>query len=299
MGPLRVLLGAFVLGALFTGGYALAARATVSLTAQGPQPATVTIDWGDTVAFSNADTVERMVTSERVQMSSGAIAPGGTFEFPFTARAGSYRFNQLGTRPSTFGFVVLTAKGTVTLQTGRRIVPFGSTLSLAGRSSYPGTPVEVQFRAAGVSGQWATVSSVMAAANGAYSGRSRLIAGGRLRALVAGGQISSDLVDVEVLPRLTMRVSRTRVQKGRRIVVTGRLVPASAAEGVALEERRHGESRSRWERTASKNVTKRGTVTFVVRAPEGRTSFRLTVTRGDLNAGFAPVTSRPKLVVGT
>lgn len=296
MGPLRVLLGALVFGVLFTGGYALAARTGVSLTSEGPRPETVTVDWGDTVAFSNVDTVERTVTSDRAQMNSGAIAPGGTFEFQFIQRAGSYRYNQLGTRPTTFGVVSLTAKGTVTLRVGRQLVPYGSSVTLAGKSSYPGTPVAVQFNPAGASGEWTTVATQTAAADGTYSGRARMTAGGRLRARVAADQISSDIVDIKILPRLKMKVSRTRVAKSTRIVVTGRVTPASAGDTVDLEERRQGESR--WERTKTKNVSKRGVVTFVVRASEGRTLLRLSLTRGGLNAGFAPVTSRPILVVG-
>ena len=297
MGLLRVLLGVLVLGALLTSGYALAASATVSLTAEGPRPEMVTVDWGDTVVFSNVDTVERTVTSERAQMNSGAIPPGGTFEFQFTGRTGSYRFTQLGTRPTSFGFVVLTAKGKVTLTTGRQLVPYGSTISLAGRSSYPGTPVQVQFRPAGATGDWAPVLDVTAGGNGTYSGRTRPTAGGRLRALVAAGQVSSDLVDITILPRLQIRVSRNRVKESRRIVVTGRVTPASAADSVDLEERSQGQSR--WQRKATKAVSKRGTVTFVVKVSSGRNLLRLVLARGALNAGFAPVTSRPALVVGT
>jgi hypothetical protein len=297
MGPLRVLLGALVLGALFTGGYALAARSSVSLTSSGPQPGTVTVDWNDTVAFTNADTVERTVTSDRAQMSSGAIAPGGTFEFQFTGRAGPYRYNQLGTRPTTFGVVVLTATGRVTLRAGRELVPYGSSVTLGGRSSYPATPVQVQFNPAGASGEWSTVANLTASGDGTYAGRTRLTAGGRLRALVAAGQIRSDFVDVRILPRLQMRVSRNRAPKGSRIVITARLTPASAGDSVDLEARFPGESR--WERTTTKSFSRQGTATLAVKVPEGRTSYRLSLSRGGLNAGFAPVTSRSALVVGS
>jgi hypothetical protein len=297
MGVLRTVFGVLACALLLTGGYALAATASVSLTAKGPEPATVSIEWGDTVAFSNVDTVERTVTSERAQMNSGAIPPGGTYEFQFTGRRGPNRFTQFGTRPNSFGFVVLTVTGKVTLQTSRQIVPYGSTITLAGRSSYPGTPVQVQFRPAGATGDWAPVFDVTAGANGTYSGRTRPTAGGRLRALVAAGQVSSELVDTRILPGLQIRVSRNRVKESRRIVVTGRVIPASAANSVDLEERSQGQSR--WQRKATKAVSKRGTVTFVVKVSSGRNLLRLVLARGALNAGFAPVTSRPALVVGT
>jgi hypothetical protein len=123
-----------------------------------------------------------------------------------------------------------------------------------------------------------------------------MTAGGRLRAVVAAGQIRSEFADIRILPRLRMRVSRNRVAKSSRILITGRLTPASAGDSIDLEERPQGE---RWERTRTKDVSRRGTVTFVVRASEGRTFFRLSLARGGVNAGFAPVTSRPALVVGT
>jgi hypothetical protein len=299
MGLLRTIVGVLVLGLLFGGGFAFAAvtaRSTVSLTAEGPDPATVTIDWGDTVAFSNADTVERAVESARAEMASGPIPPGASYEFRFTGRAAPYRFTQTGTRPTTFGLVVLTTKGKVTLAINRQVVPFGASSTLAGRSSYPGTPVQVQFRPTGATSDWAPILNVTAAGNGAYSGRTRLTGGGRLRALVAAGQVSSEFVDVSILPRLQMRVRPTRVSKGSRIVVTGRVTPARAATSVDLEERRGGEN---WQRKSTKAVSKQGVVTFVFPATAGRNRLRLTLKRGALNAGFEPVTSRSTLVVGT
>ena len=64
---LAVLAGA----ALFGVGVALAdSAATVSLTSTGPQPATVTINWGDTVAFVNVDSVAHSLSST---VTGGAV----------------------------------------------------------------------------------------------------------------------------------------------------------------------------------------------------------------------------------
>lgn len=297
MRPLRALLAALAFGALFAGGYALAARTTVSLTAEGPQPATVTVDWNDTVVFSNADTVDRAVMSQRAPFDSGIIPPGGTYEYRFEGRAGRYSFIQTGTRPTTSGVVVLAPRGKVTLRASEQVARYGTSIALTGRSSYGGTPVVIQLRPAGAEGEWATALTLNAGAEGTYGGTLRMTVGGRLRALVAAGQVGSDLVNVDVLPRIQVRVNRNRVEKGARIVVTGRVVPASAALRIDLEERR--QDRSNWLRKATKAVSRDGTVTFVVAASGGRNHLRLALKRGGLESGFAPTVSRALLIVGT
>jgi hypothetical protein len=300
MRSLRVALGALVLGALFTGGsivgWALAASSAVSLTKDGPSPETVTVDWNDTVVFSNTDTVERSVISQRAPFDSGAIPPGGSWEYRFDGKAGRYNFVQTGTRPNTSGVIVLSPSGKVTLRASKKVAPYGTSVALTGRSGYAGTPVVVQFRAAGLEGEWATALTLNAGADGAYTGALKMTVGGRMRALVAAGQVGSDLVNVDVLPRIQARVSRKTVRKGQRVVVTGRIVPAGAAARVDLEERRQGRS---WLRKATKAVSKNGTVTFVVSASAGRNQLRLSVTRGNLDAGYVPTVSRALTVVGT
>ena len=293
MRSLRVGTGVLLLGALLAGGYALAARSTVSLTASGPQPPTVTADWGDTVAFSNTDTVERSVVSTRAQMDSGPIPAGGTFEYRFVGRAGSYRYTQTGSRPNSFGFVVVTARGTVTLRAGRALVPYGSQLSLAGRSTYVGTPVLVEFRPAGATASWTKALEVTAGASGTYAGRIRMTAGGRLRAVVAAGQVRSEITSVSVVPRITMTVRRT-ASKGA--VVSARVVPASAVPVLDLEQRET--RRQGWGRVATKPVSKAGTVAFVLKPSPERRIVRIVARQGSLRAGFSSVATKPAVVPG-
>ena len=297
MGFLRTVIGLLAFGLLLASGYALAATANVSLTANGPDPATVSIEWGDTVVFSNADTVERGVTSQRVGMTSPTIPPGGTFEHRFDGRAGRNTFVQTGTRPTFLGVVVLTVSGTVTLKTSTKVGAYGSNVALSGRSTYPGTPVVIQIRHAGATGDWATLMTLPTGADGSYSGRFRLTVGGRLRARTAADQLSSDIQDVAVLPRIRAGVGRSRVPKGARVVITGQIVPAAAADSVDLEERLEG--RRGWLRKSTKAVPKSGKVKFVFKAASGRTQFRLSLKRGALEPGFAPVVSKSMLVVGS
>ncbi len=292
----RGVLLVLVFGVLFAGGYALAAGAPVSLTPQGPQPATVTIDWGDTVTFSNQDSIERGINSPRAEIVNVPIPPGASYEHRFDGRAGRYSYVQTGSRPNFAGVVMLTATGKVTLKASKALVPYGASITLSGKSTYVGTPVAVQFRASGSSADWTTLFSPNAAADGSYAGKTRLTVGGRMRALVAAGQISSTFVDAAVVPRVQAGASRRRAPKGTKIVVTGRVVPASAVSSVDLEERRGNRG---WLRKATKSVPKSGTVKFVVAVADGQNVFRLSLKRGALDPGFAPTVSRALLVVGT
>jgi hypothetical protein len=280
---------------LFASGLALAATTSVALTPQGPQPATVTVEWGDTVAFANQDSVARGVNSPRAGLENVQVAPGATLEHRFDGRAGRYVFTQTGPRPQFTGAITVTASGRVTLAASKRVVPFGSTITLSGRSTYAGTPVDVQYRQLG-SGEWKSLATPTAGGDGSYSARVRLDAGGRVRSVVAAGQVASPLIDVTLVPRLRASVSRRSAPKGTRIVVTGRVAPGSAVNRVDLEQRLP--NRRTWLRQATKSV-RNGVVKFTLRMPEGRSSLRLSVNRSSLDPGFAPTTTPALVVVGT
>lgn len=281
---------------LFASGYALAGTAGVSLTAAGPEPKEVTVDWGDTVVFSNADKVDRGITLPRVAVTSPPIPPGGSFEHRFDDRAGRYNFQQTGPRPTFSGVVVLTVNGKLTLKTSKKVGAYRSSVTLSGRSTYAGTPVVIQNRKLGAAGDWTTLMTLPTAADGSYSGRIRLTAPGRLRARTAADQVTSEFQDLAVVPRIQARASRNRVPKGARVVITVLIVPAGAAASVDLEERLQGRG---WLRKSSKAVPKSGKVKFVFKVVKGRTQFRLALKRGGLDPGFQPVVSKSMLVVGT
>jgi plastocyanin len=269
----------------------------VSLTAKGPDPATVTVEWGDTVVFTNADSIERAVTSAGAPFASGPIPPGGTFEFHFDGRARRYGFVQTGSRPNTSGTVEVKASGKVTLAAVPGRAVYGSNVTLSGRSSYPGTPVVVQFRPAGGTGDWQDVLSLVASDTGAYTGRIKALAGGLLRARVAAGQVSSGFVDLELLPRLRAGVQPRRAPAGTRVAVTGAIVPAGAASTADLET--YDTERKVWVREASRRFSRTGKVAFALKIAKGRTRVRLALRRSVLAPGFAPVVSNVVSVVGT
>lgn len=300
MGTLRlrmlfVLLGVAALG---VGGAALAATAGISLTSQGPTPDTVTVEWGDTVEFTNNDSVGRGVTLPRVGVTSPTLTPGETFSYRFDGRAGRYGFMQTGAPPppSRSGAVVVNVTGKLSLAVSAAVAAYGSQVTVSGRSSYPGTPVLIQSRPSGASGDWAPFLTAPTSETGTYSVRFRLTAGVRLRARTAADQLTSSTASVSARPRLRIRVAPRSAARGSRIVVSGVVVPGQAARTANLEERLAG--RSTWLRKDTRRVAKSGTVSFTFRAVAGRTRYRLALNRTGLQPGFEPVASAPVLVVG-
>src|SRR5918996_4983145 len=125
----------------------LAATQSVALTRSGFVPASVTIAAGDTVTWTNNDTVNRSVVSEAGLFSSGILAPGESFSHTFTQR-GTFR-NRDGTRTRIRGRVVVrAAAAAVTLAASRTTLIFGGEVVLSGSIStrLAGQPVTLVAR---------------------------------------------------------------------------------------------------------------------------------------------------------
>jgi plastocyanin len=118
-------------------GLAVAAPAqaaeAVSITTSSFEPAQVTIATGETVTWTNNDTVSRQVVADGGAFSSPAIAPGQTYSFRFT-RAGTFAYHER-TKTSMKGTVVVRSVGgsrTVTIAASVRTTVLGGTVELSG-----------------------------------------------------------------------------------------------------------------------------------------------------------------------
>jgi plastocyanin len=116
------------------GPAATAATRQVSLARSGFLPASVTITAGDTVTWTNQDSVRRSVVSDTGLFSSGLIDPGKTFSFTFNQN-GTFRYRD-GTRTNVRGTVVVRAQpATVTIAASRTVLIFGGDVTLSGAIS--------------------------------------------------------------------------------------------------------------------------------------------------------------------
>jgi plastocyanin len=296
MKRLRVPAAVLGLVALGTAGYALAASTSISLTADGPQPETVTVNWGDTVVYSNSDSVEHAIRIPRAEVTTPSIPPGGTFEQKYEGRGGNYNFVQVGRRNHA-GQVVVKVEGDVTLKGSAGTVLYGKPVTLSGTSAYPGHPVIVRGRDAGAGGDWKNVLEVVAADDGTYSGRIVPKVGARYQARAAADQLASKMVDVAVKPKVTIAVSRRTAPAGSTLTVTGRILPGAAVSHADLVG--YDQRRKRWVTVATRPVAKTGKVVFRVKVEEGANRLKISFRRGSTTAGYTPAESRFVRVLGT
>lgn len=262
--------------ALGAAGFALAGTTTLSLTYVGPVPDTVTVPWGDTLQIKNEDTIAHSLVSSHPELRTGVLLPGKTFTATISGSAHNYSFRQTGGKGFP-GKIEVDFSGHVSLSPRSSSVSFGRTVRLKGTTNLHSTPVVLQIHRSGDS-HWTTLATVFSSSSGAYTATVRLQRGGKLRAVVAAGQIRSAVKLVDVRPKLT--ASR------RGVGVTSRLTPAGAASRLTLECRI---GPGRWKRVASKRPSA-GVVSFAVRA--GRGLVRVAATHSDAADGYAPQASR-------
>ena len=289
----RTLAFAGGLAAIFVSGLAFAATTGVTLGPAGPQPATVTVQWGDTVSFANAGGEAQSVTIPRLTVASPAIPPGASWAQVFNGRTGNYIFRQTGTRNFS-GAVVVQLTGSVTMSAKPSVVSYGKRVALAGKS-LAGFPVKVEQQPAGQAGTWTERVTVQAGADGAWSTSVLPVIGGRYRASAAADQLRSTVVSVGVRPRISL-VAPRRVSAGRRVPVRARIAPAGAASSADLE--RYDAGRRRWVREDRRRVGPGGTVAFRWSAVKGRSLLRVQLFRVGMRTGFEPASTRPIAVTG-
>jgi plastocyanin len=280
--------------ALALGGFALASEVTVQLHAEGPQPETVTVNWSDSVSFTNADSEAHTLVIPGLTVTSPAIPPGGTFTQVFDRKKGTFIYTQTGTKPRN-GRVVVKLQGEVTLTAAPNMLKFGESTALTGKSPYPSSPVVISQRPIGSTAE-TVVATLTAAEDGSFSSSFSPQSGSRLRAAVAAGQLRSAFVTVKVIPRLTITANPRTRRAGRIVTVTGRVGPANAAQRVSLD--RYSEQRKAWNSLSTKPVPSSGTVAFRWNVAEGKSLLRLRIARADVETGFQPTVSGSVAVKG-
>jgi hypothetical protein len=280
---------------LAVAGYALAASVTVTLGTAGPQPTAVTVDWGDTLAVVNGDSIAHGITSPREDLRADTIAPGATWTSVVTARAGSYQYRQLGGSKSFPGQIDVLATGSVSLTARPASVVYGVAVQVRGVATKAGTPVVLEKRDLGAT-DWQTAATLTPADDGSFSTAVRLASGAKLRASIDGGQVHSPTVSVAVLPVLKISASPRRTAAGHAVLVRARVTPARAAVRVGVSI--CNELTGRWVDVASKRPSA-GLVVVTVRPAYGRSQLRAEIVRRDAAPGFEPRLSSRVVVTAT
>jgi Cupredoxin-like domain len=127
---------------------AVAATKNVAIARSGFLPASVTIDVGDTITWTNNDTVNRSVVSDAGLFSSGILTPGQSYSNTFNQN-GTFRYRD-GTRNAVRARIIVRAPAavSVTLSASKPSLIFGGEVVLSGAIStrLSGQPVTLVVR---------------------------------------------------------------------------------------------------------------------------------------------------------
>ena len=179
-----------------------AATIQVSITRVGFVPTDVTVDLGDTVTWTNADTRNRQVVSQAAGFASPVLRPTETYSFKFT-KAGRFRYEDPLVSPRQRGTVTVRAVGSVTLAAQPAIVRYGRSTVLSGKISMARANETVSiFAERCKETAFSKIGEVKTETNGTWTFGTKPLDRTNYRA--QWGTVNSDPVLVRVRPRLTL-----------------------------------------------------------------------------------------------
>lgn len=267
--------------ALAVTGAAPAATTSVRITKSGFSPTNITINFGDTVTWTNADTADHQLVADDGAFASPILKAGKTYSFTFR-RAGTFRYHD-ALKPTLRGRIVV--KGpppSVTLGASIPIVTYGTQVTLSGAVSntragetvtifakpYPQTsPVQL--------------ASVLTGANGVFSytvtPELYTVYEAHWKNAVAGG------VTLQVAPKMTLSAPnngwfKTQVSAG-----------AHSFAGRTVLLQRFNRTFSQWVTVRSLKLGSLGGRLFRIKAaslPRGKSSFRTFLTVNQAGPGY-------------
>jgi plastocyanin len=193
--------------ALATAAPGVAATA-ISITQTGFSPAQATIGSGDTVTWTNDDTVDRSVVADSQMFASPVLKPGSSFTFRF-ARVGTFSYHD-GTRSAERGTITVraTSANAVTIAAAQRTVGLGSAVELSGTVSSGRAGQQVTIVGTPYRGS-ETRQSVLTDSDGTW----QLVVRPRIRTefkAETGNTISAESPIVYVRPIVRLRVLNRR-----------------------------------------------------------------------------------------
>jgi plastocyanin len=182
----------------------VAATINVRITATAFSPKTLTVNYGDTVTWTNADRVNHQVVANNGIFASGALKPGQSYSYTFKG-AGKFNYHD-ALKPALTGTV--TVKGpplSVTLGVASPIVSYGDQTTISGTvsSGKPNETVYVNSQPWGSSVQ--QIATLMTGANGTFT--YTIAPTVYTTYSVKWGSTNSPTIIVQVRPRVTL--SRT------------------------------------------------------------------------------------------
>lgn len=268
---------------------ALSATKTVDITQAGFTPNKVTIDFGDTVTWTNKDTANHQVLADQAAFpTSPVLQPNQTYSHTFT-KSGNFGYRDA---LNTKNRGTVTVRPGVSLTAAPPVVAYGQSATLSGlvSSGASGETVTIDAMACGKT-TFTKVATATSAANGAWSSATKPALNTIYRA--SWKNTKSAQLTEKVAPVVTLK----RVRAGR---FSTTVTAAQSFVGKYVVLQRYVRARRAWKTVkrvtlrkvklgaAPTMVSSAGFRARVVR----RTQLRLLLTQTQAGTCYAPARSR-------
>jgi hypothetical protein len=291
-----VLLVPLAFCALAFGGLALAAGGvTISLTDDGPQPATATVQIGDTVSFAGTGNQNHAIFGPGFTVPF--VKPGETYPVRMVA-AGTFRYRATGFYKPSGGTIVVTVPTPPSLKASKTSVAPDQSVTLSGTSPLTSYQIALQSKplGRGVRAAWTKTADVPTGADGSFS---TVVTPNTTSAYrVALGRSVSEPVMVGVAPVLTLSAPRT-VKAGRTVRVVANVKPASGASQLMLSIYDATRQPAGWHDIGKASVAPNGSAVFTWTALPGKARLHVHSTRASAGSGFVSASSSSIVVAVT
>lgn len=274
----RLMLVAIAVAALAGAGGGAAATTTVTITKAGFVPADVRIQVGDTVTWTNTDTVAHQVAFDRFACNL-TIQPAATGSCTFTT-AGKFNYRDPAARGNAYrGSVEVVAPSTVTtLAASRTVVVYGQSVTFTGQltSKRSGEIVEVWAQKFGQSAPL-KLTQVTSTDNGNWTFvvKPTIQTTYHVRVRAAASQS----VTITVKPRVSLAYASVTRQ------FTSRVFGASSFAGKIVTVQRRS-ALGQWISLKRVTLSATSTAKFRVTLPKGRTAVRVLLPAAQTLPGY-------------
>ena len=281
---------------------ALAATKTVSITNAGFVPNAITIDAGDSITWTNADTKNRQPISQNAPFASPILKPGEMYTFQFKSDG---RFNVTDALVKNQKMTVTVKKapvpvGSPSLTANKSKVIFGGAVVLSGKLPVSKAGEKVMLRAEVVtrSGtkQTSSVAEVLSTASGAFTFTTAPTAQTTYTVswqATPAAATASNPVTVTVAPRVGIGIVK---KVGRYVTFSTKATSAIPYAGKSVYIQRRN-SLGQWV-SLKRVVLKSSTIATrtTVRIPKGLSSIRILMPQAQVGIGYVTGVSRVLLV---
>jgi plastocyanin len=260
---------------------ASAATATVRITRTAFLPSKVTIKTGDSVKWTNRDTINHQVVANNGAFASPVLAPGKSYTFRFRA-SGTYRYHD-GLHPTLKGTVVVTGPPpAVSMNASAPVIVFGQQIVLSGVvSNHKANETVNVFSQPYPQASFVLEKTVLTGANGAWS---LIVKPAILTVYKARWKgLESTTATIGVQPRIAFSAGRTRF--ATRVYAQH----SFAGRSVYIERlSRFGQ----WIKIKKVKLGSRSGRLFGLRLPHGVSRLRVFMTVNQAGAGYLAAYSR-------